>query len=284
MKVCAITMVYRDYWALSQWYAHYSRHLGSSQLYIVSHGSDAKVSEVCPGANVITVPRDTLAGFDQQRGMMLNSLQDSLGVTYDWVIRTDADELVCLDPEHHTSFEALFTTVKHPAVFALGLDIVEIASDQPLAVTDRCLDCRQDAVFSGHYSKAWAAQRGTHMMRHGVVGNDHRLFQLPRGVYLAHLKYASSKALHSVNEDRIAVAAGDEPGLPGKAWSSASDDAKKFLNRFASLKRVDWPDASQHAFDAISSDPVVDAKSNVVRARSTQMQERTQLPNWFKYC
>jgi len=79
MKICAITMVYRDYWALSQWYAHYSRHLGSDHLYIVAHGHDPKISELCPRANVVTVPRDDLAGFDRVRGHLLNGLQDGLG-------------------------------------------------------------------------------------------------------------------------------------------------------------------------------------------------------------
>ena len=91
MRISAITMVYRDYWALSQWYAHYSRHLGSEHLYIVAHGHDPRVSELCPRANVVTVPRDDLSGFDRVRGHLLNGLQDGLGAIYDWVIRTDGE-------------------------------------------------------------------------------------------------------------------------------------------------------------------------------------------------
>ena len=277
-------MGYRDYWALSQWYAHYSRHLGSSQLYIVSHGSDAKVSELCPGANVITVPRDTLAGFDYKRSQLLNSLQDSLGVSYDWVIRTAADELICLDPEHHTSFEALFGSVQGSSVFALGLDIVETSSDAPLGAAECCLERRHHAAFSAHYSKAWAVQRGTHLVRHGVTGRDSGLFHLPGGVYLAHLKYASKTALDTVNKDRVDVASGAEQGLPGTAWSEADKDAEKFMKRFDALECTGWSAASKAAFNIVSSDPVVDAKANVVRARSRQLDIRTTLPNWFRYC
>ena len=52
MNICAITMVYKDYWALSQWYAHYGRMLGFDNLYIVAHGADAKIASLCPRATV----------------------------------------------------------------------------------------------------------------------------------------------------------------------------------------------------------------------------------------
>ena len=40
----------------------------------------------------------------RMRAQLLNSIQDGLGVIYDWVIRTDTDELICLDPAYHGSF------------------------------------------------------------------------------------------------------------------------------------------------------------------------------------
>ena len=40
MKICALTMVYRDYWALRQWYRHYGDLVGAQNLYIVAHGPD----------------------------------------------------------------------------------------------------------------------------------------------------------------------------------------------------------------------------------------------------
>ena len=219
MKVCAITMVYRDYWALSQWYAHYSRHLGSEHLYIVAHGRDPKVSALCPRANVITIPRDTLASFDRMRGQLLNSIQDGLGVAYDWVIRTDADELICLDPAHHDSFDTLFRD--HNALrslFALGMNIAEDIEDDELSDADAVLTKRAHAVFSGHYSKAWAVKRGTHLIRHGIGLTTDATFTLPKGVYLAHLKYANINALTEANTHRVRIAGGTEEGLPGKAW------------------------------------------------------------------
>ena len=237
MKICAITMVYRDYWALSQWYAHYSRHLGSDNLFIVAHGADAKVSELCPRANVITIPRDTLASFDRMRGQLLNSIQDGLGVAYDWVIRTDADELICLDPEHYDGFHTLFRDHnKLQSLFALGMNIAEDIMDNELSSTDAVLTKRQHAVLSGHYSKAWAVKRGTHMVRHGIALTQDAQFTLPTGVYLAHLKYANIDALTDANAHRVEIASGSEMGLPGQAWREAEKEGQRFYEALAKMQ------------------------------------------------
>lgn len=288
MKICAVTMVYRDYWALSQWYAHYARHLGAGNLFVVAHGHDPIIAELCPRASVITVPRDNLSGFDRKRAEMLNSIQDGLGVMYDWVIRTDTDELVCLDPSHNGSFEDLFH--KHQsatAVFALGLNVAEVDGDTKLRRADAAMSKRQSAVFSGHYSKAWAVRRGVSLVRHGIAAPSADLatveFNLPKGVYIAHLKYANLAALGDVNIDRASVANGSEKGLPGKAWSDAHGDSQKFFDMFAKLPVWDWDRALEVAFDQIINSPVRDKEQNVLRAKSCNFAFRTTLPDWFKY-
>ena len=286
MKICAITMVYRDYWALSQWYAHYSRHLGSEHLYIVAHGSDPKISELCPRASVITVPRNNLNGFDRERGQMLNSFQDALGVCYDWVIRTDADELICIDPAHYASFEDLLTSCSAPAVFALGLNVAEIDGDTEVKPGDVALANRDHAVFSGHYSKAWAVRRGVHMNRHGVRVRPPRLhkfpFHLPQDVYLAHLKYAHLDALIDANRHRIDIASGEERGLPGPAWRDADKDAKKFFKSLSKLPEIGWDEAKDTAYRSVLEEPVRDDALNTVRSKSISFKFRTTLPEWFK--
>lgn len=285
MKICAITMVYRDYWALSQWYAHYSRHLGSDNLFIVAHGADPKVAALCPKANVITVPRTDLAGFDRMRGRMLNSIQDGLGVVYDWVIRTDADELICFDPALHASFAGLFRSHKNAnALFALGLNIAEDIADSPLKATDAALTKRSNAIFSGHYSKAWAVKRGTHLVRHGIGLTTDATMVLPKGVYLAHLKYADIDALTKANKHRSEIASGKQDGLPGTAWLHAEKDAMKFFDMFRKAPRIDWSTASAQAYAEISANPVTETSQKVLRAKSITFDCRTELPEWFKYC
>ena len=270
MKICAITMVYQDYWALSQWYAHYSRHLGSEHLYIVSHGYDAKIWKICPKANVIAIPRDDLANFDTARGQMLNSFQDGLAVVYDWVIRTDADELVFFDPAKFSGFDAVFDSIgDQDYVFALGMNVVQ-----------------DKAVFTGHYSKAWAVKRGSHLVRHGVYARRRRLNRgelvLPIGVYLMHLKYTNVDALALANRVRLKVTQHDGEGLPGRAWAKPTKDAESFFDRFEKLQQVGWEDAVKDAYNKVTSDPVRDREQHVLRAKSIRFEQRTTLPDWFK--
>ncbi|MGC1497174.1 MAG: glycosyltransferase family 2 protein [Sulfitobacter sp.] len=288
MKICAVTMVYRDYWALSQWYAHYARHLGSENLYIIAHGADPKIAELCPRASVITIPRDDLAGFDRARARMLNNIQDGLGVVYDWVIRTDADELICLDPAHHGSFVDLFDQQPSAtALFALGFNVAEVEGETPLRRSDAALGKRRNAAFTGHYSKAWAVRRGVHLVRHGIGVPAKRVttaeFNMPQGVYMAHLKYANLMALVDANTDRAKVASGSEKGLPGKAWSDADKDSQKFLNMFAKLPVWEWDRAMTTAYTEIIKTPVRDTDQSLLRAKSVNFPCRTMLPDWFQY-
>ena len=287
MKICAITMVYRDYWALSQWFAHYARHLGPEHLYVIAHGRDAKIEAICPGANVITVPRDDLSGFDRLRGHLLNGIQDGLAAYYDWVIRTDADELICLDPQRHESFAALFESYpRRQALFALGFNLAQGDDEPELRDGEGVFRQRRQAAFSGHYSKAWAVRRGTHLVRHGIETSPEALasapFTLPKGVYLAHLKYADLSALSEANRHRKQIGNSDAKGRPGRAWAKADQDAARFYDSFSALRELDWATAERRAHLRLRRDPVRDEKLNVLRARSVKFPFRTTLPKWFE--
>lgn len=287
MKICAITMTYRDPWALDQWYRHYARHLGGNNLYVVAHGADPAVAGICPEASVVTIPRDRLDGFDTWRAGVLNGLQAALVNIYDWVIRTDTDELICLDPQRHASFSEFFASCDGNAVFALGLNVAEQPGDRPLRAGEPALAARRHAEFSGHYSKAFAVRTAMPLLRHGVAVRPRRLqsypFHLPRGVYLAHLKFANRQALAAVNVNRKAVADGPTPkaNRPGRAWREADQSDARFFDRFAALPEAGWPEAEAIAYARISAAPVRDAKAGVVRAENIRADRRTLLPDWF---
>jgi hypothetical protein len=286
MSTCAITMVYKDYWALSQWYAHYGQLLGHTNLYVVAHGHDPKIAEICREANIITIPREALEGFDRRRGQMLNSFADGLGLSYDWVIRTDADELVCFDPALYASFDSIFETATSNAMFALGLNVAETIDDQVLQDGEMALGHRSTAVFTGHYSKAWASKRGTALWRHGIWAGPRKLasakFQLPPGIYLLHLKYANLKALEIANHHRIEVGNTKGKGLPGAAWKDADKDASRFYANLARYDDKDWNSARDEAYQSITSEPIRDEKESVLRSKSTVFKNRVTLPTWFK--
>ena len=280
-------MVYRDYWALSQWYAHYGRQLGESNLFIVAHGADPLVQQLCPQASVITLPRDNLKGFDRVRNAMLNSLQNALGHVYDWVIRTDADELICLDPELYGSFDDMLTKQDASAVIALGLNVVELDGEADLLDTDSALSKRSNAVFSGHYSKAWAVNETVALDRHGIRVRPASVAEfkcvMPTGVYLTHLKFANRQAMKTANAERKVIAASGERGLPGKSWQNADKRAGKFLKDVAEMPLITWNDAMPRAFDRLKT-PVRNQKEGLIRSQSLRFDFRTVLPDWFKTC
>lgn len=288
MKVCAITMVYCDHWALAQWYAHYGRMLGAENLYVVSHGQDDAVHTICPKASVITIPRDDLEHFDLERSHLLNSLQNALERPYDWVIRTDVDELICLNPSIYPTLADLLAGQTASALFALGMNVVEAPGDPMLTKGSAALKNRTNIEFSGHYSKAWIRRRGISLMRHGVKVSPRRVprfpFVMPRGVYLAHLKHADLKELELSNEHRIAIAnTSGALGLPGDGWRDAEDKAKQFRDEFAAKPNVDWATAEAQAYAELQK-PKRSVSDGLVRAQSIRFDFRTQLPTWFADC
>lgn len=269
---------------MSQWFRHYSRLLGPENLYVVSHGADPRIQEICPGASVLTIPRDRLQGFDHWRGRMLNGFQQGLLEIYDWVIRSDADELICLDPARWGSLADMLADQQAPAVFALGFNLFDF-SQSGVNATDLSVFAKtRDAVFTGHYSKAWAVRRPIGLRRHGIQLRPARLaqfpFAMPRGVYLAHLKYADVAALSAMSEVRQEVGNSEGPGTPGKAWKQAAKEAVEKREEAEALPQLPWDEAEETAWNSLQS-PVRDEASSVLRCKSLRFQFRTTLPSWF---
>jgi hypothetical protein len=285
MKVCALTMVYRDHWALSRWFAHHAAQLGAQSLYVVAHGPDPRLQDLCPGASIITVPRDDLSHFDRRRGALLDGIHAGLAQLYDWVIRTDADELVCFDPDRYPSLpEALAAQGDTPVLTALGFDLVEMPGDAALA-NEPTFISRRNLSFSGHYSKAVAARRPMPFALHGVRVPPRRLaafpFSMPPGLYLAHLKYANAAALSEATIVREAVGNADARGLPGGGWKEAGRDAETFLQTFAAKPLVPWEQAEAQARAQLAQDPVRIEERSIVKARALKQPVRTVLPERF---
>jgi hypothetical protein len=264
----------------------------------VAHGADPAVQEICPEASVFTIPRDRFNGFDSWRGTLLNSFQQGLAQTYDRVIRTDADELICLDPDHWGSFQELFAAHPSRALFALGFDLFDLASAEAEVAADQStggaaaamaapgvFETCDQAVFSGHYSKAWAGRGGAAFQRHGVSLRPPKVagfaFDLPRGVYLAHLKFADCRALMRANAVRKEVARSGGQGLPGPAWAKPDRRAAQRFLQVAAMEAGDWQAEADQAWQALQ-EPVRSLEPPVVRCKSLQFDKRVTLPAWFR--
>ncbi|MEQ6250674.1 glycosyltransferase family 2 protein, partial [Sulfitobacter sp. HNIBRBA3233] len=285
MKICALTMVYQDYWAISQWYRHYGREVGTANLYIICHGQDPKIAQLCPDASIITIPRDDLANFDRVRLRVMNDIQSALNHIYDWVIQTDADELICYDPQLHSSFADVFQSTAAPAIFALGLNLAEVDGDAELQATESVFAQRRIAAVTGNYSKAWATKRGMPLRLHGVFCGHRRAlkfpFEMPDGVFLVHLKHANSAALKETNAVRQSVADSVGEDWNVKGWAKPDFHAKRFFRKLARAEDLPWPDAVALGYEKIRGNPVRDPERGIVKPPFINYVCRTTLPVWF---
>ncbi|WP_217996129.1 glycosyltransferase family 2 protein, partial [Sulfitobacter donghicola] len=285
MKICAITMVHKDYWALNQWYEHFGGHIGHENLYIVSHGYDPEIQRICPKASVITIPRDELKHFDRVRMRLINGFQSGLNNIYDWVIQTDADELICFNPNKYPSFQALFESTSAPALFALGLNLAEIEGDAPLEEGEKVFPSRNVAAVTGNYSKAWAVRKALPLRWHGVFCGHRKTadfpFEMPDDVFLVHLKHANSEALKETNAVRQSVAdsVGEDWSVNG--WAKPDFHAKRFFRKLAAAKELPWDDAVAYGYEQIRDNPVRDPERGIVKPPFINYVCRTILPEWF---
>ena len=286
MKICAITMVYRDYWALDQWYRHYAKYLGAENLYVISHGVDPEIAKICPQASIINIPREQLKNFDRVRLRIINGIQSGLGNLYDWVIQTDADELFCFNPNTYGSFQEMFESTKAPALFALGLNLAEVDGDAPLKRSDITLAHLSTACVMGNYSKAFAVRKSIPLRWHGVFcgyrKTEYFPFEMPDDVFYVHLKHANLEALADSNAVRRSVAdsVGEEWNVNG--WAEPDYHAKRFFRKTAAAKFLPWDEALAEGYTQIRDNPVRDPKRGIVKPPFINYVCRTTLPDWFR--
>ncbi|WP_263289396.1 glycosyltransferase family 2 protein [Tateyamaria pelophila] len=271
---------------MAQWIKHYSDQIGIENLFVVAHGIDKKVNEIASGANIWTVPRDTVERFDRRRNKMLNDFQSGLLQFYDWVIRVDTDELVCADPDYYSNLCDLLASQSADAVFAMGLNLFEDLDDLEVDDSASVFLSRSSVIITGNYSKAWAVSTDVPLMRHGVkVGRDDELthtYAFPEATYLVHLKFANIAALADVNETRKSIARSGLPGVPGLGWRKADKHAERFFDTASSMEEMSWDIAVERARIKILSDMKYSEDDGVLRSPGVPYICRTKLPDWFR--
>jgi len=95
----ALTMVRGNSTFLRLWLTHYRRLLPAEQIYLINDGSTPLPEDLIAGVNVINLPMLTLDTDPHGRRWRVMSLWTS-GLTqfYNWVLATEVDELLVLDP------------------------------------------------------------------------------------------------------------------------------------------------------------------------------------------
>lgn len=190
---CVLTMVKDDYFFLDRWVKYYGGIFGREALYVVSHGADPRVAEIAEGCSVITLPGDFREDFDVMRWRLFNGFAAGLRGYHDFVIITDVDEFVVMDPKTGMRLDD-FLKKRRGKVTAtpVGLEVVHQPALEPDAIGDGpMLGPRRYARFTTAYSKPIIFNHEVKLSRGGHYTTDPEL-KVFRNLYLFHMRYVDA--------------------------------------------------------------------------------------------
>jgi len=194
VKIAVLTMVKQSYNVLEYWLKHYGAAVGHENLYVISHGNDPHHKTMAQGAQVIGIPEGDMSRFEGQRHAFMSQFITGLTQYYDVVIKTDADEILFCDPDLYSGFGDCFA--QHPdadAMFGVGFEVLHMADEAALDWTQLISAQRRVGMTDWMLSKAFATRGRAQLKFHGVAIRadlDALTLQMPKGLYMAHLKYA----------------------------------------------------------------------------------------------
>lgn len=236
-----ITMVYKDYPMLKRWYDYYSNQVGAENLFVLSHGNDPMHREIAQGANIINTPRHpALPKFDRRRWNLMADLASGLLNFYNWMLVTDVDEMVVVDPDKSPSLvqylsETYPTGVQAPkCISPLGLNIYHVPKEEPLPIVpdETILSRRRFFVPSRVYSKPTLVRSA---VRFGPGGHRNNLGvrTLSDDLYLIHLNWydaSESTARLKGKHDVASTASQFNPGFTGRhIWEEPNTDFEEII-------------------------------------------------------
>lgn len=182
-KIAALTHVRKDDFFLQMWVDYYATVCGRSNLHVLLDGDDWEPDVDLRGVQVeVLTGREGLRVRDDARLAEAHTrLLPQLFNTYDFVIRGDCDEFVCIDPASNLSWgDALEETREHGYVYCNGVDIIHAPqSEQAFDPAGYVLQQRRYGVVQKNYfkpnvmSRPIATSAGGHRADGPVVVSNH---------------------------------------------------------------------------------------------------------------
>lgn len=96
-SMACVSMAYNEAIFLPAWYRYYSSQVGAEHCYIIDHGSTDGSTDDLGRASRITIPRSALD--ENKRCAFISNFCNALLSYYDFVLFTDSDEIVVVDPD-----------------------------------------------------------------------------------------------------------------------------------------------------------------------------------------
>lgn len=208
-----IGMAHKDYDMLKRWYDYYAAQVGPENLFLYSHGNDPQHRDIAAGANVINAPRDpSMLKFDLRRWTMLGAFASGMLNFYNWMLVTDIDEMVVVDPDVAGGLVPYLTekfpvpAFMPPSISPLGLNMVHVPAQEPAPLDESRPVLAQRRYFypSRMYSKPTLVSRPV-MFGPGGHRNDLGPRHLSDDLYLIHLKMHDGDALEAQFNHQVAL-------------------------------------------------------------------------------
>ena len=210
-RVCAITMARNDDFFLKRWVKYYGSQLGRENLYVYLDGKDQHVPDECEGANFFIC--DKLLGNrvrgDKLRISFLCGKAHELLNRYDYVIGTDADEFLIVDPLLGMTLpEYIASYGVRTTLSGLGVDVGQHLEFEGKFDNGRgFLEQRSYARLSTRYTKASIIAKKVRWGSgfHRVKGHN---YHIGKGLYLFHMGYFDMERVQNRFSDRDHLSSG----------------------------------------------------------------------------
>lgn len=207
--IAFLTMVRGDHTWLRLWLRHHARYVRDRKsLYVIAHGRDEIIEDMCRDISLITIPYDpTGENFTRKRLRLMHRMIAGLLGYHHVVAMADVDEMICLDPEVGDDLGAYLTGLgfKDKVLSATGLELFDMGEgDDPVNFAEPVLAQRRMGIINSAYCKPCL------FFREIQKGNAHRITGEPRridpNISLMHLRYADLRTFRQVSARRAQIA------------------------------------------------------------------------------
>ncbi len=239
-SVAVVTVVKDEAIMLPLWARHYGERLGCDHLVVLDNASrDGSTDDVAAEVRRLgELPGGR--GFEKARLTAVNETAIELLERFDWVVFTDADEFLVVDPDRHDSLSQLLADSSGPAVAPLTLNVVQdLKTETALDPTRPILDQRSYAQFADVMCKPSSKCLP---IRWGHASHAlHAQYEVRSDLFMLHLKFADLDRLRVSTAHRRALNLHD--GRGGGSWRF-DDVPEQFETRmretdFSSVKEFD---------------------------------------------
>jgi hypothetical protein len=211
MEVAAVTMTYNEADYLPVWVRYYSAQVGARNCFIFDHGSDDGSTRRLGDVNVIKIPRSAVD--DDRQARFLSRFCSSLLDWYDWVVRSDVDEIVVADPARHRSLRHYCEACDHQDVVSgVGFNVVHAGEEAALDPSEAILGQRHWMYFLASMCKPSLIRRSVDWSAGFHRANDAE--PTFNDLYLFHLRFAD----RDIGLRRLAKTRSQPRADPDGAW------------------------------------------------------------------